>query len=145
MAALYTIFTLPLIYTVFSKHICKLFHFSSIISNGQCNSYNILMILGKIIPIILQILVWMVISLKTKLIWLRYHTIYMYIMSCITYVILIENVVEVHQTLTPTGPSPLQNSAICSICKDISLATWTIGLFSSSHLSASFWRNLAAS
>lgn len=39
---------IPLIYTMFSKHICKLFHFSSILSNGQCNSYNILMILGKI-------------------------------------------------------------------------------------------------
>lgn len=51
MAAIFTILTLhvPFIYTVFSKHICKLFHFSSIISNGQCNSYDILMILGKII------------------------------------------------------------------------------------------------
>lgn len=121
MAALYTILTLPLIYTVFSKHICKLFHFSSIISNGQCNSYNILMILGKIINYTYNTSNTCVNGYFTKN--EADITSYMYIMSCITYVILIENVVEVHQTLTPTGPSPLQNSAICSICKDISLAT----------------------
>lgn len=39
---------------------------------------------------------------------------------------------------------PRANFAICSICSAISLATFTIELFSSSHLSVSSWRSWAA-
>ena len=39
---------------------------------------------------------------------------------------------------------PRANFAICSICSAISLATFTIELFSSSHLSVSSWSSWAA-